>query len=224
MSAHAEIDYRLMLDNTCKAYEAIRTPNGFYLDSFFLDKKYMKGNVRVSSATTGIGLISLCIAEKSGFGQNNAQKSLQTLKLLNGKGSVKLERNKNGLFKHFFNYKNGKSHGSEFSTIDTALLISGALFCKNTFSENKSIAAEVKELWNSINWKSCRITKTTYWLAQDKNGQGVGQTRMFNEYLLLADFCFDKTPLAVSDLKVMYLRQSRRLEKVNRSKRIIILS
>ena len=66
---HAEVNYKVMLENTCKAYEAMRTPNGFYLDSFSQDKNRQKSNFRVSSASTGIGLISLCIAEESGLGK-----------------------------------------------------------------------------------------------------------------------------------------------------------
>ena len=186
-SVFAEINYSKMLESSCNFYDSIRTPNGDYLD-LYNGNKPGNSTIKVSSASTGAGLVSLAIAHKIDHDPKAKEKALFTLKFLNGKKSLKPKRNAHGLFLHFYNYITGESINEEFSTIDSALLMSGAIFCKNVFKDLQ-ISSEVDELWKSIQWDKFRIDTMHYYLTEDKNGKGLGKTRMFNEYILLADYC-----------------------------------
>ena len=165
----------------------MRSPNGDYLD-FFNGHSPGKINKKISSASTGAGLVSLSIAHTLEHDPIAHKKALKTLRFLNGKEAVKPQRNVNGLFLHFYNYDTGTHRSKEYSTIDTALLMSGAVFCKNVF-KSPDISAEVDELWQSINWPTFKVDEMHYYLTQNKDGRGLGKTRMFNEYILLADYC-----------------------------------
>ena len=186
-SAKAEVNYEKLLQDTYKFYDSIRSPNGDYLD-YYNGHRPDKVNKRVSSASTGAGLVSLTIAHSLGIDEKAEEKALTALMFLNGKAKVKPQRNVNGLFLHFYNFDSGTIRNKEFSTIDTALLMSGAIFCKNVF-KNPKISAEVNELWKSIKWQSFKVDELHYHLTQDENGKSLGKTRMFNEYILLADYC-----------------------------------
>lgn len=185
----AEVDYEKMLHSSCKFYDFMRSPNGVYFDNIrnstpdSLPRKNM-----ISSASTGAGLISLTIAHELGFDENAEKKVIASLRFLNGKEKVKPVRNKNGLFLHFFDWQTGDFHQREFSTIDTALLISGAIFCKNVF-DNSEIKNEVDQLWNSIKWQTFKVDDMQYFMTQDEDGRSLTKTKMFNEYILLADYC-----------------------------------
>ena len=179
-----------LLRSSCDFYEVLRTEHGFYLDLVRPTSK--KADYRVSAASTGIGLVSLCIADKMKFDSDAEQKVIQSLKGCLGLiAGVKPARNKTGMYRHFFDSRTGERWGkSEFSTIDTALLISGVVFCKNNFPENKTIQALADRLWHSIDWTTSKVDQYHYYLTQDELGNGgSGRTRIFNEYILLADYC-----------------------------------
>ena len=186
-SAIAEVNYEKLLQSSCKFYDSMRSSNGDYLD-YYNGHKPDKANKKISSASTGAGLLSLTIAHSMGFDEKASEKALKTLRFLNGKGKIKPLRNATGLFLHFYNYDTGTFKNKEFSTIDTSLLMSGAIFCKNVFN-SPEISKEVDELWNSIKWQTFKVDDMHYYLVQDANGKGLGKTRMFNEYILLADYC-----------------------------------
>ena len=199
-TAVAEVNYSEMLKSTLNFYDFMRAPNGDYLD-FFNGHQPGKINKRISSASTGVGLVSLAIAHSLEHDPIAQKKALKTLRFLNGKAKIKPHRNANGLFLHFYNYDTGSNRNKEFSTIDTALLMSGAIFCKNVFKD-KEISAEVDELWKSIKWLTFKVDNMNYYLVQDKDGKGLGKTRMFNEYILLADYCSmaaNTPPLQIND-------------------------
>lgn len=199
-TAIAQVDYESMLRNTCNFYEFMRTSNGDYLD-FYNGNKPKRSLDKVSSAATGAGLVSLAISHKLQYDSEAKQKALKTLKFLNGKGNVKPVRNVNGLFLHFYKVASGDFGQREFSTIDTALLVSGAIFCKNVFADDL-VSQEVNTLWKSIKWQTFKVDAFHYFLTQDEKGKGLGKTRMFNEYLLLADYCSldsNTKPLLIND-------------------------
>lgn len=199
-TASAEVNYEQMLKSTLNFYDFLRSPNGDYLD-FYNGHKPENINKKISSASTGAGLVSLSIAHSLGYDKNAAEKALKTLRFLNGKEKLKPLRNVNGLFLHFYNYDTGTIKKKEFSTIDSALLMSGAIFCKNVFKDD-DISSEVDELWKSIKWQALQVDDMHYHLAQDADGSSLGKTRMFNEYILLADYCSTaaKTrPLEIND-------------------------
>jgi DNA-directed RNA polymerase subunit RPC12/RpoP len=190
IKANEKSEYRELLRQSCELYELLRTEHGFYLDMIRTGTR--KPDYRVSAASTGVGLVSLCIADKLGFDKQAEKKILISLRACAGEiHGLKPERNKTGYFRHFFDARTGVRWGkSEFSTIDTALLISGVLFCKNNFPDNLTIQSLAKELWGSIDWSTSKADKYRYYLTQDEAGVGgPGKTRIFNEYILLADYC-----------------------------------
>lgn len=188
MSFAPAVDCESLLKQTCSFYDSLRTPNGLYLDSYHIDAQRQKNNQRVSIATTGIGLIALCVEQHLDW-SDNRERVIDTLSLLSGQRDVLLERNKNGLFRHFVNWRNGESQ-SEFSSIDTALLMSGVIFCLRQFEHDEKITMLAKSLWESVDWSSCRGENELYfYMVQDLNGKGSAPTKLFNEYLLLADYC-----------------------------------
>ncbi|MDD7986293.1 hypothetical protein PQO01_15185 [Lentisphaera marina] len=179
--------YKQLID-TYKFYDYIRSDSGFYLDSY--NRKSGLEDKRISSASTGIGLASLAIAHELNIDSQAEEKVIKTLKAcLNKSPNIKLERNLNGLYRHWFDKDTGQTMwNSEFSTIDTALLVAGATICRNTFTDNQVIQQLSQELWSSINWESTRIDPYTFSLTQSTNGRNSGKTKIFNEYLLLSDY------------------------------------
>lgn len=177
-----------ILQNTCTIYEYMRTDNGLYLDALYKNSNRQSKNFTVSTASVGAGLISLAIANKAKIDPQAANKVITTFKTLLGKNSIKPERNKNGLYRHFFNAKSGLGK-SEFSTIDKALLMTGVNFCRNEFKEHKIISEIANQLLFSVNWQSCKKNTRQYYMVQDLNGKPSAVTKIFNEYLILADLC-----------------------------------
>ncbi|EDM29676.1 hypothetical protein LNTAR_18038 [Lentisphaera araneosa HTCC2155] len=188
------------LTDTCKFYDYIRSESGFYLDSY--GRKSGLEDKRISSASTGIGLIALAISHEIDIDPNAKEKIIKTLKsCLNKTPGIKLERNANGLYRHWFNKDNGETMwNSEFSTIDTALLVAGATICRNTFTQNSNIQNLTQELWDSINWESSRMDTFAFALTQGQDGTNSGRTKLFNEYLLLSDYVsysLDEKPIEI---------------------------
>ena len=181
-------DYVNILVNTCKIYEFMRTDNGLYLDSLYRDAERQSKNFLVSTASTGAGLISLAISYNQKLDPDAEKKVEETLKTLLGENGIQPERNSNGLYRHFFNSKTGIGK-SEFSTIDTALLVSGVNFCRNEFNHNHTIQKLSMKLIKSVDWQSCKKNDSQYYMIQDMDGKPSAPTKIFNEYLLLADLC-----------------------------------
>ena len=169
--------------------ELLRLPNGAYQNVYNTNKRPISTG---STATIGVGLISLCINHELGRDPDAARKALETLRMLNGKGDLDIGRDKEtGFFLHFFNNSNG-SGSSEFSTIDTSIMLAGALCCRNTFNDDR-LAREVDELFYSIDWSVAVADrkKMTYYTII---AEGAGQkpiTQLFNEYLILAWLCHE---------------------------------
>lgn len=173
-----------MLRDACGFYDLIRTRDGYYLDLLNLEQG--SRDHRASSASTGVGLVALCVAHEMKFDPDAERKALQTLEAIQG-----IEQNVNGFRAHWFDTRTGRNTGPDgFSTIDTALLVAGVLFCRNTFPEHTGIHTAAKTFWESIRWETAKVDELRYELVQQADGIG-GQhkTRLFNEYLLLADYC-----------------------------------
>ena len=103
-----------------------------------------------SIAATGFGLAALAIgADRGWINQDTAkEKILKTLTAL----ELKAE-NKNGFFYHFLDMKTGKRvWKSEASSIDTALLVAGALTAAQYYPGTE-IEVRAKRIYARINWK-----------------------------------------------------------------------
>ena len=173
------------IDFYCKL---LRTTNGLYLDGYRIDKNQEDQGTFCSTAAVGVGLVALCMDHELDRDPQAQQKALQTLRAINGKVSgFQIERDSTGYFHHFFDSQDG-SGNFENSTMDTALMVVGALFCRNTF-DDAEIRAEADELWNSIDWEISLADPrgaSLHMIVDDGKPQANTVTLLFNEYFLLA--------------------------------------
>lgn len=163
----------------------LRTENGMYLDAYELRGEQSK---RCSTAAVGVGLIALCMEHELGRDAEAKKKALETLRAINGKKpGFQIGREKVGYFRHFFQSDSGKGK-SECSTIDTAIMVVGALFCRNTF-DDPAIQKEADELWSSIDWELALAEadgRKLHMVIEDGKPKAKTMTSLFNEYYLLA--------------------------------------
>ena len=168
--------------------ELLRTTNGLYLDHYQVDAPRERQSTTCSTAAIGVGLVALCMEHELGREPQAQQKALQTLRTVNGKTKgFQIKRDPTGYFLHFFSSEDGTGQ-SEKSTIDTALMVIGALYSRNTF-DDPEIRAEADELWNSINWEIALADprgESLHMIIKDGKPQANSVTILFNEYYLLA--------------------------------------
>lgn len=103
-----------------------------------------------SIAATGFGLTALCIADKREYlpGKSVETRVATTLKFL----LTKMQHER-GFFFHFIDVNSGERvWASEISSIDTSLLLSGILTCRQHFSspEIRSLATQI---YNRVDWQ-----------------------------------------------------------------------
>ena len=119
------IDAILLYDQHFRVAET-----GQYLDAITLDGSEQTN--LSSTASTGMGLISLAIGDALGTIPDAEEKAEVTLSHLLGYGTSKdfiIDRSKSGWFRHWFDAKTGTPpdwNAEKFSTIDTAILGAGA--------------------------------------------------------------------------------------------------
>ena len=185
IAAFADQQYRLAYD----LIAAVRDPEtGTYADAWRW--KDPADRARCSIAAVGVGLIALCIAHAEGWEPDAAALATVTLRSMVGrKRDFRPEREPHtGFFRHFLNGETGETLGQcEFSTIDTALLVAGALFAKQYFG-NRELSDLADELYGSIAWEKALADTATgsLYMVIDADGQGARVTHPFNEYALLA--------------------------------------
>jgi hypothetical protein len=170
-----------------KVYDYLRYPSGVYRAKLPLSGT---SNTFAAISVTGMGLVSLCIADSMKWTNDAKAQALYTISALLGHhAGFKPKRNPAGFFYQYLDEVTGENAGvSPFSTIDNAVLVSGALFCKKYF-KNDSITYYVDQLWNSYNWPSVIADSAAgkLYLALDSMGNGVGNpTRLYNEYIQVA--------------------------------------
>lgn len=178
----------LLYRNSYAVFELQRLPNGMYRDS-----KLLSGTDYhpISIANTGMGLIALCIADSMGWIPNAEQLVLATLKSVTGNSpGFSPDRTVNGYYRHFMDVNTGaQAWNSEYSTIDTDILVCGALFCMKYFQSN-SITQYTMDLWNSINFDDAIANPTTGQIYLTMNDNGTGNpsslTSPYNEYMIAA--------------------------------------
>ncbi|MCW8863658.1 MAG: hypothetical protein OQK09_08405 [Colwellia sp.] len=170
-----------------KFWQEIRQPNGVYRDGFQLKKKQ---SVRGSIANAGMGLMSLAVGHAQGWEPNAEALAIQTLKTLSGQTpGFTPARNDAGCYMHFFNVNTGKAMSKDFSPIDTDIMLLGAVFISNYFSESKELAQLTKHLLNSVDQSKFvgDPKKGQIALSMKQNGEPSGAwTIPFNEYMIVA--------------------------------------
>jgi len=130
---------------------------------FFAEHQNMKtglfadttGGGDASIASTGFGITALCVgAERGWIHEDEARKrvglALDTF-LLQENGEKPLAEGKYGFFYHFVDMHTGKRAGkSEISTVDTAILVAGAITAGEYFGGK--IKKKAEELYGNVEW------------------------------------------------------------------------
>jgi hypothetical protein len=135
--------------------------------------------------------VALCIAADKGYETRDdaKAKALRTLQSLNGQTDGFTLAVWAGFASHFVNAENGSRVGaSEYSTVDTAIMVCGALFAKKYFSESIEIAALADQLYQSVTWENAfnADANIIYREVNQDTGAGQNQTTAYNEYMLVA--------------------------------------
>lgn len=148
-----------------------------------------------SVAAVGVGLIALCLGDLEGWEPEAAAQAVQTLRGMTGRLSAfdPAREATTGFFRHFIDVRSGAAWpGAEFSTIDTALLVAGALCAKRHFrAARHPLATEVgalaEELFTTVAWaRAVAAPVGTLYMVVEPGGQGSVPAHPFNEYALLA--------------------------------------
>jgi hypothetical protein len=112
-------------------------------------------NVASSIAATGFGLTALCIGDERGFISTSAalERVFTTLRFL-----WKKLPNHRGFFYHFANPETGeRMFDSEVSSVDTAILLCGALTCRQHF-HHPAVSQLADLIFSRVDWT---------WLSED---------------------------------------------------------
>lgn len=179
----------LLFRNSYSTFELLRNDIGIYRDA-----KVFAGTDGhpASVASIGMGLVSLCIADAMNWTDDAEEQALTTLRTITGHTpSFVPDRNASGYYRHWIDMDTGaQAWGSEYSTIDSGILTSGALFCKKYFCENDSIRRYADLLWNSIDWSEAIENPETGGIYREMEEEGGGTsntvTLPFNEYMIVA--------------------------------------
>ncbi|MCI3923513.1 hypothetical protein MO973_25125 [Paenibacillus sp. TRM 82003] len=143
---------------------------------------------RCSIAATGVGLIGLSVADHEGWDDEALEKTKLTLRCVMGQleGCRPARDPATGFYAHFVDMETGRNLHSEISTIDTSLLVVGALFAGEHFRRKDSeVATLAKELLASIDWRVIVADSAKGDINMIvKNGLGTAPLPAFNEYVL----------------------------------------
>lgn len=167
-------------------------PNGLVRDSLPLDP----GDPPFHPATpdaAGFALLGLCAADRLGLCADAAGQAAAILSAYAGHtAGVAPQRTVDGHWVHFMDIDTGAYAGggwdATYSTIGSALLVSGALFAKNHFITNPMIAALADELYETTDFNAAihpSLDGRVY-LGMAPGGGGVpGELVPWNEYMLV---------------------------------------
>ena len=174
-----------LLASAVSFYSASRNDNGLYRDRLRFEGIH---DGPASVATTGMGLISLCIGSRIGTSENATEHAKTTVRTMLGLGQ---SRNTTGFYYHFVDVETGSRAGnSEYSSIDTAILVSGALFAASCLAGDSELDSLVSQLWESIDWSRAIANPETgaiyLEMLEDGSGKPGSLTLPFNEYMLVA--------------------------------------
>ncbi len=182
-----------LFGNSLRFFEISRNANGMYRDS----KNLVGPDYHPCSvANVGMGLISLCIGDKMGWNLDAKNQVIQTLNTLVGYTTgFNLDVNAAGFPRHFVNMETGaRAWNSEYSSIDAAIMVQGALFCKKYFVNDVTIRNLADKLYQSIDWKKviADADNGKIWRELDAQGNGVPgtETLTYNEYINVAYLAF----------------------------------
>jgi hypothetical protein len=140
-----------------------------------------------SIAAVGFGLTAYPIGvERDYVSRTDAQRRvLATLRYFAGAA------NEHGFYYHFIDMQNGSRAGdSEVSTVDTALLLAGVLFCEGYFNTQDPRDVEIRkladEIYRRVDWTWAQVRPPAVALAWTPEGGFSGTDwRGYNEAMLV---------------------------------------
>jgi hypothetical protein len=145
-----------------------------------------------SIAWMGVGMMAAATKYELSADQSEkkdlSDRVLQVLKSFNNKNTIfRPRRDKaTGVIAHFVRGRNGHSTADSYSTIDTTILVLGALYARNIFPDAE-IRSEADALWNSIAWDELirdRDPASYPYLVYDDGSDGyIG--KLYTEYVML---------------------------------------
>jgi hypothetical protein len=167
-------------------------PSGLVRDSLVLDPNASSFHPATPDAA-GFALIALSALDHLGKLPDAEQRALNILLAHAGQGpGVQPDRSADGHFIHFMNISTGAPAGGgwddSYSPISTALLVAGAQFARNHFSDNSTIAALATQLTESVNFNAAIDPSLNgrIFLDMTKAGGGAGgAVRSWNEFMLV---------------------------------------
>lgn len=194
----AAIDEELLgqlFRNSYEVFKDLRNEAGVYRDSILLEPG---DNYHPSSvASTGIGLMSLTIADKKKWDEEALAKVKQTVATMTDQRTgFHADRTTNGFYRHFINMETGAQEwGSEYSTVDTAIFLVGALFAENYFND-PALSEAVAKLYHSIDFDAAIADVETggIYLTMNEDGTGGANsiTLPYNEYIIVAWLAYNQ--------------------------------
>jgi hypothetical protein len=160
----------------------------------------------------GFALLALCAADHLGLAQNAEARVESILAAYAGYvPGLNPDRTADGHWVHFMDINTGAYAGggwdSTYSTIGSALFVSGALFAKNHFITNSTISARADELYATTNFNAAihpSLDGRVY-LGMAPGGGGLpGELAPWNEYMLVVSLALrepdNQRALAVAPL------------------------
>ncbi|WP_354007960.1 hypothetical protein [Endozoicomonas lisbonensis] len=184
--------------NSYTFWQEVRNDNGTFQDGYHFDQISERGSI----ANVGMGLIATAIAHANCWEPDAEKMALHTLNVVAGRDSkISVPRNKNGTYIHFYNTTTGEQVGDDWSPVDSAIMLKGAQFIKNYFSDNKEIAEVVDYLFESTDLTSfiASVEKGQIWLSAyedgsfvDEDGTEKHKTLAFNEYMIVASIAYQQ--------------------------------
>jgi len=186
----AQIDtIEVLFRNSFEVFESLRNDKGVYRDSKVFEGEDFHPS---SVATTGMGLISLCIADAMGWTDDAEAQAIKTIETMTGlTPGFEPDRNANGYYRHWIDMETGmRAWDSEYSTIDSGIFYAGVLFAYKYFCARGN--GFTSDLVNGVIYSPKDAiddpVKGTIFLKMNADGSGdvSALTLPFNEYMIAA--------------------------------------
>ena len=138
------------LQSRCYRYfvEAADPDTGLVSDRASVDGKWF--STHASSAACGFALSAHCIAPERGWASraDSADRIVQLLESL-----IHKAEGQHGFLYHFFDRRDGRRMmDCEVSSIDTALMLTGAMTASTTFADHSRIRDAAEHLYRRVDW------------------------------------------------------------------------
>lgn len=170
-------------------WKEAQTNNGSPAYGLIVDRAGGTKDSNASIASVGFGLAAYVIGAEEGYvtRQDAEARTLATLKTLRNLQTNGSKSTKEGFYTHFLNMTSAQpAAGSEISSIDTAIMLCGALTASEYFGGEVETVAN--EIYANVNWKSMKMKrdgKNYIAMTFNANGQPVTPWDYYAEQLMI---------------------------------------